>query len=70
MGNDIGAYNTCGHLCKYCYANASANLVKENMKKHNPSSPFLIGDFEKDDVITIAKQSSWKETTKQISLDL
>ena len=27
-GADIGAYDTCGHLCKYCYANADVNLVK------------------------------------------
>lgn len=34
---------TCGHLCKYCYANANKGLVIENMKQHNENSPFLIG---------------------------
>lgn len=45
LGTDIGAYDTCGHLCKYCYANVNPVLVKENMRKHNPDSPFLIGGY-------------------------
>ena len=67
MGNDIGAYNTCGHLCKYCYANANKQFVIENMKKHDDNSPFLIGRSEPGDKITEAKQKSWKITNEQIS---
>lgn len=68
MGNDIGEYNTCGHLCKYCYANANSDFVKENMRKHNPNSPFLIGGHEEGDIITEAKQKSWKvENNEQMS---
>ena len=33
LGTDIGAYDTCGHLCKYCYANVNSVLVKENMRR-------------------------------------
>ncbi len=67
MGNDIGAYNSCMHLCKYCYANANQELVKENIKRHNPNSPFLIGELEPDDKITVANQKSWLNINKQIS---
>ena len=68
LGNDIGAYNTCAHLCKYCYANANASLVRENIKKHIPTSPFLIGKEEPGDKITEAKQESWLDLNDQISL--
>lgn len=68
MGNDIGAYNTCGHLCKYCYANANSGLVKENMKRHNPNSPFLVGNNMSGDKVVEAKQKSWKiQNIEQIS---
>lgn len=38
LGTDIGAYDICGYLCKYCYANVNSVLVKENMSKHNNSN--------------------------------
>lgn len=67
LGNDIGAYDSCGHLCKYCYANTNERLVKENMKKHIETSPFLIGKEEKEDKVTNAKQKSWIIDDRQIS---
>ena len=60
LNNDIGAYNSCGHLCRYCYANYDKKLVEANMAKHDPKSPLLIGNIEKDDVIKQARQESKK----------
>ncbi len=66
LGTDIGAYDTCGHLCRYCYANTNPELVKENMKIHDPKSPFLLGHSTPEDIIHIAKQQNWID--QQISM--
>ena len=59
LGTDIGAYDTCGHLCRYCYANVHADLVRENLRRHDPRSPFLTGGELPGDVIHVAAQKSW-----------
>ncbi|SHN53536.1 protein of unknown function [Butyrivibrio hungatei DSM 14810] len=59
LSGDIGAYDTCAHLCRYCYANNDVELVAQNRKKHDPKSPFLIGNYRPEDVIHDVVQKSW-----------
>ncbi len=59
--NDIGAYNSCPHLCKYCYANYDARLVEKNRALHNPDSTFILGESKEGDIIKNAKQKSFRD---------
>ena len=68
LGGDIGAYNSCGHLCRYCYANYDAETVRANLKAHDPQSPLLIGHVMPGDEIRDADQESWKDY--QIALEI
>ena len=67
LSADIGAYNTCGHGCRYCYANYNEESVRRAMAQHAPVSPLLIGHVRPGECIRDAVQTSWRR--EQIGFD-
>ena len=53
---DIGDYNSCLHMCKYCYANYDEKAVSSNFERHDDNSSLLIGTIQSDDVIKVRKK--------------
>lgn len=53
---DIGSYNSCLHLCKYCYANYDESSIKANVSQHDVNSSLLIGNLNNDDIIKVRRK--------------
>ena len=61
---DIGQYDTCTHLCAYCYANFRPQLAAANFSRHKPEATSLFGEIRSDAKITERKMKPLKIVTQ------
>ena len=59
LHGDIGAYDSCSHFCRYCYANTNQTAVRQNCLLHDPNSSLLIGKLSKTAIIKESAEKSW-----------
>ena len=58
---NVNIQTGCNRDCKYCYANYDQKTVRENLRRHDPASPLLVGQLTEEDVIRDAVQESYVE---------
>ena len=63
---DIRQYDTCPHLCAYCYANFRPQIAKTHYEHHDENSPLLFGELRGDERITDRKIKRLRRTQNEL----
>lgn len=57
---DIGAYDSCIHGCRYCYATVNERLAAARYAAHDPNGPLLLGTLTGTETIRPANEAGQK----------
>ena len=55
---DMGAYDTCPHGCRYCYANSNHDLARRRWRAYDPASPMLCDSIGPEDDVRDGRMES------------